>query len=198
MSEMPDIGRNVAYLSSFFIYIVMTAVASRVSNFPGLVVLRFIQGFFGGPVLATGAATAQDLFPFNKVPYALSFWAVFAYAGPALGPTLTGFSVPLSTWRWSLYETLILSGFTFVILFFFLPETNAEYILGRRARRLRERTGDPNLKTKSELHADRKDWISLTVYHLTMPFKITFLDPSILFINLYTALVYGVYVSFVI
>jgi DHA1 family multidrug resistance protein-like MFS transporter len=81
MSEMPMVGRNVAYMSSFFIFIVMTAVASRVSNFPGLVVIRFIQGFFGGPVLATGAASAQDVFPFNKVPYALSCWAFFAYGG---------------------------------------------------------------------------------------------------------------------
>ena len=196
MSEMPDVGRNVAYLSSFFIYIIITIIASQVSNFPGLVVLRFIQGFFGGPVLATGAASAQDLFPFNKVPYALSCWAVFAYAGPALGPTMTGFSVPLSTWRWSLYETLILCGFTFGILFFFLPETNGEYILGKRAQRLRALTGNPDLKTKAELHAEKKNWVHLTVYHLTMPFKITFMDPSILFINLYTALTYGVYVSF--
>ncbi|KAF2672095.1 cycloheximide resistance protein [Microthyrium microscopicum] len=196
MSEMPAVGRNLAYLSSFFIFIVITAIASRVSNYPGLVVLRFIQGFFGGPVLATGAASAQDLFPFNKVPYALSCWAVFAYAGPALGPVLTGFSVPLSTWRWTFYETLILCGFTFVLLFFFLPETNAEYILGKRAQRLRLKTGDSSIKTRSEIHAGNKDWLKLTAYHLTMPFKITILDPSVLFINLYTALVYGIYYSF--
>jgi DHA1 family multidrug resistance protein-like MFS transporter len=84
MSEMPMVGRNVAYMSSFLIFIIMTAVASRVNNFPGLVVLRFIQGFFGGPVLATGAASAQDIFPFNKIPYALSVWAFFAYGGTCL------------------------------------------------------------------------------------------------------------------
>ncbi|TLD23629.1 putative MFS transporter [Venturia nashicola] len=152
--------------------------------------------FFGGPVLATGAASAQDLFPFNKVPYALSCWAVFGYAGPALGPVLSGFSVPLSSWRWSMYETLILCGFTFVLLFFALPETNAEYILGKRAQRLRLKTGDESIKTRSEIHAGGKDWIQLITYHLTMPFKITILDPSVLFINLYTGLVYCIYYSF--
>jgi DHA1 family multidrug resistance protein-like MFS transporter len=49
MSEMGAVGRNIAYMSSFFIFLVMTAVGSRVSNFPGFVVVRFIQGFFGGP-----------------------------------------------------------------------------------------------------------------------------------------------------
>ncbi|KAF2100885.1 putative MFS transporter [Rhizodiscina lignyota] len=196
MSEMPMVGRNVAYMSSFFIFIVMTAVGSRVSNFPGFVVVRFIQGFFGGPVLATGAASAQDIFPFNKVPYALSCWAFFAYGGPALGPLVSGFAVTLSTWRWAMYETLILSGFTFIVLFFFLPETNADYILSQRAARLRAKTGDSNLLSRTESHAGSKNWVKLTVYHLTMPFKITILDPSILFINLYTALVYGIYYSF--
>lgn len=196
LSEMPSVGRNVAYLSSLFIFIILTAVASRVSKYAPLVVLRFLQGFFGGPVLATGAASAQDLFPFNKVAYAVSFWAVFAYAGPALGPLLTGFSIPLSTWRWGLYETLILCGFTFLILFFWMPETNGEYYLEKRAQRLRQATGDQTIKTKSEIHAGDKDWGKLLVYHLTMPFKITILDPSVLFINLYTALVYGIYYSF--
>jgi DHA1 family multidrug resistance protein-like MFS transporter len=115
--------------------------------------------------------------------------------GPALGPVLSGFSVPLSTWRWSFYETLIISGVTFVILFFFLPETNADYILSQRAKRLRKVTGDSNLLSKSESHSGNKHWLQLTVYHLTMPFKITILDPSVLFINLYTALVYGIYAS---
>jgi len=77
-----------------------------------------------------------------------------------------------------------------------MPETNAEYILGKRAQRLRLKTGDSSIKTKSEIHDGNKDWVKLTVYHLTMPFKITALDPSVLFINLYTALVYGIYYSF--
>lgn len=108
---------------------------------------------------------------------------------------LSGFSVPLSSWRWALWETLILCGVTFAILFCWLPETNAEYILGKRAQRLRIKTGDESIKTKSEIEAGNKDWLKLTAYHLTMPFKITILDPSVLFINLYTALVYGIYVS---
>lgn len=60
---------------------------------------------------------------------------------------------------------------------------------------MRIKTGDESIKTKSEIEAGNKDWLKLTAYHLTMPFNITILDPSVLFINLYTALVYGIYVS---
>ncbi|KIW01717.1 uncharacterized protein PV09_06894 [Verruconis gallopava] len=196
MSEMGDVGRNIAYMGSFVVFIIMTAVGSGVNNYPGIVVVRFIQGFFGGPVLAMGAASAQDILPFHKVQYGVSFWTLFAYAGPAIGPLLTGFAVPLDTWRWSFYETLILAGFTLFLLFFFLPETSAEYILTKRAARLRIKTGNQDLKSEFEAHARQKDWLKLISYHLIMPFKITALDPSILFINSYTALVYGIYYSF--
>lgn len=196
MSEMGTVGRNIAYMSSFLIFIVLTAVGCGVSNFPGLIVIRFLQGFFGGPVLATGPASAGDIYPPNKVPYAVSCWAVFGYAGPAIGPLMAGFAVTLSTWRWAFYETLILSGFTFVLLLFCLPETSAEYILSKRAARLRAATGNPELRSAAEAHDNGKDWFKLISYHLTMPFKITILDPSILFINLYTGLVYGIYYSF--
>lgn len=196
LSELPMVGRNVPYMFSFAIFIIMTAVGSGVSNFPGLVVIRFIQGFFGGPVLSTGPASAADIYPFNKVPYAISVWATFGYAGPALGPVLSGFSIPLATWRWGMWETLILSGFTFILMFFCLPETNAEYILTHRAKRLREKTGDSNLLSRSESRSGNRHWGNVVTYHLTMPFRITILDPSIGFINLYTALVYGVYYSF--
>ncbi|KAF1964756.1 cycloheximide resistance protein [Bimuria novae-zelandiae CBS 107.79] len=196
LSEMPMVGRNVPYMMSFAIFIIMTAVGSGISNFPGIVVIRFLQGFFGGPVLSTGAASASDIYPFNKVPYALSFWAFFAYAGPALGPVMSGFAIPLDSWRWGFWETLILSGFTFLLLFFFLPETNADYILAQRAKRLRKKTGYNHLLSRSESRSGNKNWVKLTVYHLTMPFRITVLDPSVGFINLYTALVYGVYYSF--
>lgn len=84
-----------------------------------------------------------------------------------------------------------------MLMFFFLPETNADYILAHRGKRLREKTGDSNFLSKSESHSSqKKNWINLTIYHLTMPFRITILDPSIGFINLYTGLVYGVYYSF--
>lgn len=97
LSEMPRMGRNIPYFASLTLFIVITAITCRVSNFPGLVVLRFIQGFLGGPVLATGGASAADLLSFPKIPYGLAFWGCAALAGPALGPLLSGFSVPLNS-----------------------------------------------------------------------------------------------------
>ncbi|KAL4993615.1 cycloheximide resistance protein [Aspergillus recurvatus] len=195
LSEMPRLGRNIPYMTSFFLFLVVTAIASRVSNYPGLVVLRFIQGFLGGPALATGGASLSDVLPFNKVPYGATCWMGATYIAPSLGPILTGFSVPATTWRWSMYELLILSGGIFILLFFCLPETNAETLLLRRAQRLRRNTGR-QYRSRTEIKEDKVSLLALAGRYLTTPFRITVQDPSVAFINLYTALAYSVYYTY--
>lgn len=88
ISEMPRLGRNIPYFTSFFLFILMTAGAATVDNFAGFIVLRFLQGLVGGPVLATGGASAGDLYSMLKVPYAMAAWTAGAFAGPSLGPLM--------------------------------------------------------------------------------------------------------------
>ncbi|KAM5456325.1 hypothetical protein MaudCBS49596_001347 [Microsporum audouinii] len=195
LSEIPMLGRNIPYMTSLLLYIIITIPASLVSSYPALVALRFIQGFLGGPVLATGGASAADILGFHKIPYGLTFWTCAAYGGPALSPLLSAFAVTGSTWRWSMYELLILGGFTFILLFFCLPETNPETILLRRARRLRNVTKNPKLRSQSEIKQGDIKLLALMGRYLTTPFKVTVQDPSVAFINIYTALIYSIYVS---
>jgi len=61
MSEIPIFGRNVPYLATFAVYIILCVPTALADNFGGLLVLRFITGFFGSPCLANGAATMQDM-----------------------------------------------------------------------------------------------------------------------------------------
>ena len=194
LSEVPRLGRNIPYMTSFTLFIIITIGTACVQNYPGLVVLRFIQGLLGGPVLATGGASASDILGFHKIPYGLTLWSAAAYGGPALGPLLSGFAVENSTWRWSMYEMLILSGAVWILLFFCLPETNPETILLNRARRLRRKTGNEMLRSKSEIKQGDIHLLRVMGRYLTTPFKVTLQDPSIAFINVYTALVYGIYV----
>ncbi|KAI3316552.1 MFS general substrate transporter [Xylariaceae sp. AK1471] len=72
ISEIPRTGRNIPYLSSLLLFVLFTVGAATVNSFAGFVVFRFLQGFFGGPVLATGGASATDLFSMLKGPYAVA------------------------------------------------------------------------------------------------------------------------------
>ena len=93
LSEIPSVGRNIPYISSFFIFVILCIPTALVENFAGLLVLRFLQGFFGSPCLATGGASIGDLYSLIKLPYGLSLWAFAATCGPAFGPIISGFSV---------------------------------------------------------------------------------------------------------
>jgi len=100
LSEIPLIGRNPPYVVTFFIFVVLIIPTALTNSLPGFFVLRFLLGFFGSPCLATGGASLGDLYSLLKLPYFLTGWAAFATAGPALGPLISGFSVPAENWHW--------------------------------------------------------------------------------------------------
>jgi MFS transporter, DHA1 family, multidrug resistance protein len=196
LSEIPRIGRNPPYMLTFAIFVILLLPTALVDNFAGLIVLRFLQGFFGSPCLATGGASLGDMFSIIKLPYVLSLWALAATGGPALGPIISGFSVTAENWRWSLWEMLWLSGPVWISLFFFLPETSPSNILLRRAQRLRAITGDNRLKAQSEIDQANLDFKQVAIEALWVPIKTILLDPAIAFTAIYTALIYGIYYSF--
>jgi MFS transporter, DHA1 family, multidrug resistance protein len=196
LSEIPVIGRNPPYMVTLGIYVALCIPTALVSSFPGLVVLRFLQGFFGSPCLATGGASIGDIFSLLKLPYFLTGWAAFATAGPALGPIISGFSVPATNWHWSLWEILWMAGPVYISLLFLLPETSSANILLRRAARLRKLTGNANLKSQGEIDQEKLTVNEVIIGNLWRPAQINILDPAVLFTSLYTALMYSIFYSF--
>src|SRR6187402_3431550 len=152
ISEIPSIGRNAPYIVTFALFVILSVPTALVKNFGGLLVLRFLQGFFGSPCLATGGGTMQDMYSMLYIPIAIAFWVSAAFSAPALGPLLSGFSVPVEGWRWSLWEILWISGLVFILFFISMPETLEGNILMRRAKRLRQLTGDDRYVSQSELN----------------------------------------------
>lgn len=196
LSEIPIIGRNPPYVISYAIFVLLLIPTALVDDFAGLIVLRFLQGFFGSPCLATGGATLQDVFSLIKLPYVMSLWAFAATCGPAIGPVISGFSVAAENWRWSLWEMLWMNAPIFLTLFFFLPETSSANILLRRAQRLRKLTGNANIKSQSEIDQAKMTISDLTTEALWRPFQLILLDPSIAFNAVYVAIIYGIFYSF--
>lgn len=192
LSEIPIIGRSPVYASTMAIFTILSLPTALVNNFAGLLVLRFLQGFFGSPCLANGAATMQDMYSLLNLPYALVAWVSAAYCGPALGPLLSGFAVTAQGWRWSLWEILWAAGPVFLVMFMLLPETSTPNILLRRAKRLRKLTGDKRLLSQSEINQKEMTASKILVDAIVKPIEITVKDPAIAFVNVYTAIIYGI------
>ncbi|KAI4121999.1 MAG: hypothetical protein LQ338_006050 [Usnochroma carphineum] len=196
LSEIPIIGRNPIYLLTFSLFVILSIPTALAKSFAGLLVLRFLQGFLGSPCLATGGATMQDMYSLLKLPYAMTFWVSAAYCGPALGPLLSGFAVPVKGWRWSLWEIVWISAPVLLLMLLCTPETSTPNILLRRAARLRQLTGDTRLMAQSEINQKDLKPSAIAIDALIKPLEITIKDPAIAFVNLYSSLVYAIYYSF--
>jgi DHA1 family multidrug resistance protein-like MFS transporter len=81
LSEIPHIGRSPVYIITLFLFVVLSIPTALVNNFPGLVILRFLQGFFGSPCLASGGASMSDMYSLTALPFALIAWVAAMSCG---------------------------------------------------------------------------------------------------------------------
>jgi len=130
----------------------------------------------------------------NKRAYGISVWSLAAVLGPVLGPLVGGFAAQHEGWRWTIWELMWLSGFCFVFLFFFLPETSSANIIYSRTKRLRKlvnKDNYPALKCEPEIEGEGMTGKDIAMMVLVRPFTLTFFEPILLALNLYIALLYA-------
>ncbi|KAK9239915.1 major facilitator superfamily domain-containing protein [Lipomyces kononenkoae] len=192
LSEVPALGRNWVYLPTMFIFVVLQVPTALAKNIGSLIVLRFIAGFFSSPALSNGGASMGDILGPAYVPYGIATWAGAAVCGPVIGPLLGGVFTQVKDWRWAFWCLLWISGAAFIVLLFGLPETFGPTILSRRARRLRKITGNENLTTKAALEFASVPTSTMIQDNLIRPFIISFLEPGVLMLNIYTGFMYAV------
>ena len=81
MSEIPRIGRNPVYIITMFVFVILSIPTAFAPNFTSLMVLRFLQGFFGSPCLASGGASLADMYSLLALPYGMMAWVAAGYSG---------------------------------------------------------------------------------------------------------------------
>ncbi|KAL8950689.1 MAG: hypothetical protein Q9222_003275 [Ikaeria aurantiellina] len=191
MSEIPMIGRNPVYIGTLAVFVIFQVPTALATNFAMLLCFRFLTGFIGSPVLATGGASIGDMFAPSKRAYGMGIWGIAAICGPVLGPLVGGFAAQHKGWTWTIWELMWLSGFALVFLFVFLPETSSANILYRRSRRLRKLTGIENLKSEAEIAGEQMTPKDVALIAIVRPITLNFQEPMVFLLNTYIALVYG-------
>lgn len=191
MSEMPTLGRTAIYFWTLLAFVLLQLPTGFAANMPMFLVFRWLTGFLGSPCLATGGGTITDIYDPARVAYWICIWGSFGICGPVFGPIIGGFVVPAKGWRWTVWVIAWLCSLVLIMLFFLMPETSSANILYRRAQRLRKTTGDEHLRSRSEIdaaHYTTRDHLT----GLARAFTLTFTEPIVFSLDLYTALLYGV------
>ena len=188
---MPFFGRNPIFIGTLLVSVLLQLGVIFAKNFGMLLAFRFLTGFVGSPVLATGGAAIADMYEPKKQAYGIGIWGIAAICGPVFGPLVGGFAVENEDWRWPIWELMWLSGSCLVFLTLFLPETSSSNIIYRRTVRYRKVTRCSNLKCQTEIAVEGLTTHAMMQTLLIRPFTIGFTEPIVFLLNLYLALVYA-------
>ncbi|CCE73002.1 Piso0_000011 [Millerozyma farinosa CBS 7064] len=189
-----EIGRKPVYTCTLmlaFIFIIPCAVAKNIST---LLVCRLIDGIaFSAPMTLIGGSLA-DIWEEDERGAAMAIFSAAPFLGPVAGPVFGGLLGDFtSTWRWIYWTFLIVSGVFIAVFTLALPETHANTILKRRAKKLRKITGDETYRSIAELKI--KTMKEICHESLLRPFVL--LSELIVFlITLYMSVLYGLLYMF--
>ena len=189
LSEAPKVGRNPVYIATLAIFVILQLPIALAPNIETVLIFRFLSSFFGSPAMALGGATVNDMYLPLKRSYGLGLWELSTWIGPTLGPLVGGFAVQVLGWRWTIWELVCVNGPMLLFVFCFLPETSASNILYRRAKKMRQITGNDSLRSEAELRPLNVTGGGILHETIVRPWILCFQEPICLLLNAYTALI---------
>ncbi|KAJ9215579.1 hypothetical protein DTO166G4_2949 [Paecilomyces variotii] len=189
MSEL--YGRMPPLFFGYAVFAIFQIPVAVAQNLQTIMVCRFFVGVFGcAPLAVIGGALADFWDPVDR-GVAVAFFSAATFGGPTAGPIVGGFIVSSHLgWRWTAWITLIASAFFGLIALIIVPETYAPILLQRRAARLRHET--KNWAYHSFLDEHRPTFKDILWKYILRPFQMLFLEPILVCITIYLALIYGI------
>ncbi|KAI0188939.1 major facilitator superfamily transporter [Xylaria flabelliformis] len=187
-------GRQIIYVSTLAIAVVFVIPCAVAKNIATLLVGRAIDGIaFSAPITIIGG-TLADLWKAEERGIPMAAFSAAPFIGPAVGPLVGGFLSDALGWRWLYWLTLILAGVIWALITFTVPETYAPTILAKRAKKLREETGEKDWVTEQDL--DMRPLGERIRIFLVMPLKLLFGELIVFLISLYMSVLYGLLYMF--
>ena len=138
---------------------------------------------------AIGGGVLGDVWRPEERGLSVSIYTLITLLSPTIGPLLGGFITQYSSWRWAFWAISILGGVIQLMATLFFRETFAPVLLGRKAERLRNETGNARLRTKWE-RPDRT-FTKIATAGLARPFILLATQPILQCLALYIAYIFG-------
>ncbi|TPX10508.1 uncharacterized protein E0L32_008558 [Thyridium curvatum] len=183
-------GRTIVLQLSNLLFLFFNLGCGLARTKEQLIAFRFFAGLGGSAPLAIGGGVLSDLFTAEERGRAISIYSLMPLLGPAIGPIAGGFITQQTSWRWIFHAVTIADGLVQVLGFFFLRETYAPVLLGRRRARLVRETGNADLHTIYD-RPDRTLAQTLRIA-LTRPFRLLFTQVILQVLALYMMYLYGI------
>ncbi|KAI0135737.1 MFS general substrate transporter [Daldinia grandis] len=187
-------GRRIIYGTTLLVAVVFIIPGAVAKNIATLLVARAIDGIaFSAPMTLVGG-TLADLWRSEERGIPMAAFSAAPFIGPAVGPLVGGFLSDAAGWRWLYWIHLILAFIVWVLITFTVPETYAPTILAKRAKKMREQTGQDDYVTEEDI--DRRPLGERLAIFLFRPFQLLFGELIVFLISLYMSVLYGLLYMF--
>lgn len=111
---MDKVKTRPLYLASMGIFLFGTIVAAIAPNFGVLMTARVIQAMGAGIIMPLMQFTLFSLFPRDKRGFAMGLAGLVISFAPAIGPTLSGLIIDISSWRVPFIAVAVIAGGGFI------------------------------------------------------------------------------------
>ncbi|CAI9638264.1 unnamed protein product [Alternaria burnsii] len=183
-------GRLPLYHLCNVLFTICTLACGRANSLGVLAVFRSFAGVGGSSVFGLAPSSLGDLMVKEKRGGVMALIGLAYNLGPAISPPAGSYLNAAKGWRRIFYLTAILGGIGAVLSMLCLSETYEPVLLRWKTVRLRNETGNENLRARLDVGtaAGKLEAFSTAMF---MPLRMRFLSRPIFFTSLLTAIGYG-------
>ncbi|KXJ85469.1 MFS multidrug transporter [Microdochium bolleyi] len=172
------------------VYLVFNTACGFAQTRDQLLVFRFLSGIGGSAPQALCNGVLADVWRKEERGLGQSVYGMLTFIGPCVAPIVGAYVSRSTSWRWIFWVTSIFDVFVQLAALVFLKETYAPAILAKKAKALRKKTGNPDIRT--EYDTPEKSFGAILRRRLILPFIMLFTHPAVQAPSLYRAFLYGV------
>ncbi len=122
------LGRKRLAIIAVVGFVLSSAACGLAQSLDMIVMFRFIQGLFSGPLIPLSQSVLVDAYPPEQRTRVLSMWAMGVTAGPAIGPALGGILTQNLDRRWNFWVNFPVGALALVLVVFFMRQTKPQHV----------------------------------------------------------------------
>ena len=116
-------------LTNTVLFLIMSVACGQATSLPEMILLRGLQGFFGGVLIPLAFTIIVSMLPPSKRAMGFAGFATTATFAPAIGPTIGGWLTNNYGWPTIFYMNLVPGAIMLAALFYALPRSTPKYDL---------------------------------------------------------------------